>query len=334
MDSRESSSSRFSIEGPTYSPPTPPRRELVKEHPFDGGLFDGSFFGLSGSASSAVFNPTLESFALAFGSDLASPLLGASSSAPSSTNPFAFDQLLESPLGLNDSPSSSLMASPLFAASSAPASGSLTPLPFDDEEFSFSSLFPAADHSALATHLQSNPPPPPHDRSFDVSFLLDSFTSASPAPSAGVPSCSRSTSAAPSASGPSKRKPTGFKPEIPLLSADAPVQDRAYVLPSSTSRKRQPAVLAKELAKRQRKGEDVSALQSADGELSQDLLDVIEKKRLQNTLAARKSRARKQGRLEELEKENDELRAESEGLRERVRRMEALLDPLGLLLAV
>jgi cell division protein FtsB len=43
--------------------------------------------------------------------------------------------------------------------------------------------------------------------------------------------------------------------------------------------------------------------------LPADIVAAVERKRLQNTLSARKSRARKHARLQELETENEALRA-------------------------
>ena len=69
---------------------------------------------------------------------------------------------------------------------------------------------------------------------------------------------------------------------------------------------------------------------TADDVDTQALLEQVEKKRLQNTAAARRSRLRKQARLDELEGENEDLRKENEAMKERLRIMEGTMRSLGL----
>lgn len=87
--------------------------------------------------------------------------------------------------------------------------------------------------------------------------------------------------------------PTGFKAHS-LLPLDAPVQPRSYPTPSRTSRR-------------------ASASSGATTEL--------ERKRLQNTISARRSRARKAEKLEMLEEENERLREECERLRSIIKQL-------------
>lgn len=158
------------------------------------------------------------------------------------------------------------------------------------------------------------------------------------APSAAVESrrASSSSTAVASASidmaAPPKRAPTGFR-QVELLPLDAPIQSRSSVLPSATSRKRKTAGAERALAKRGRTetpaAEEAAshgspALGDGDaGDLPADIVAAVERKRLQNTLSARKSRARKQARLQELETENDALRARIAELEARLARSRA-----------
>jgi hypothetical protein len=105
---------------------------------------------------------------------------------------------------------------------------------------------------------------------------------------------------------------------MPLLPMDAPIQSRNSVLPSATSRKRKTAAAEKALAKRRKSDgddgtpappeQDADALAVEGEDLPADIVAAVERKRLQNTLSARKSRQRKQARLQELESENDALK--------------------------
>jgi len=124
-----------------------------------------------------------------------------------------------------------------------------------------------------------------------------------------------------------KNVPTGTRKNITpqsLVPFDAPIQSRKYRLPSSTSRKELPATFARKRARTQDPGED-------DGEpgptLSEE--DAIKNKRLQNTLAARRSRKRKLEYQRELEDAIEDERKEKEMWRARALVLEALLHDKG-----
>ncbi|TKA57743.1 hypothetical protein B0A53_00892 [Rhodotorula sp. CCFEE 5036] len=144
-------------------------------------------------------------------------------------------------------------------------------------------------------------PAPPSRRTSSVTITSTPAASTMPAPPA-----------------PPKRAPTGFR-QVELLPLDAPIQSRNSVLPSATSRKRKTAGAERALAKRGRTATPAieepaphssPALADAGAEdLPADIVAAVERKRLQNTLSARKSRARKHARLQELETENEALRA-------------------------
>lgn len=147
------------------------------------------------------------------------------------------------------------------------------------------------------------------------------------------------------------KKYTGTRPGLTsekLIPMDAPVQTRNYILPSSTSKKELPAAFADKVAqvqlanskgkKRARSEVDDSPLLDATEENNVELGGVnlphssaaslqaaIEAKRLQNTYAARRSRARKLEYQKGLEEEVKVLREENEGLRNRVKHLENVI---------
>lgn len=128
---------------------------------------------------------------------------------------------------------------------------------------------------------------------------------------------------------PARRKnvPTGTRKNITpesLVSYDAPIQTRQYRLPSTTSRKDLPATFARKRARTQGPGEDDGGVEPT---LSEE--DAIKTKRLQNTLAARRSRKRKLEYQRELEDAIESERKEKETWRERALVLEALLRDKG-----
>ncbi|GAA6014914.1 hypothetical protein JCM10207_002223 [Rhodosporidiobolus poonsookiae] len=247
---------------------------------------------------------------------LAFPVSGAE------TDAVAFDASLDSPLGLDGgssttSPLSEFLASPMFSLppSAAPSSTfSELPLP------SLPSMDP------MASSLPWFPPLPtlPHD--FTVSTSTSTHLRPSPplpaSPFIAPPPTPSSTASAVKKGSRSKPAPTGFRnASTPLLAMDAPIQSRNSAIPSATSRKRKTAQAERALAKRKRADESPAPTPDAGGDeeaLPADIVAAVERKRLQNTLSARKSRARKQARLQELETEN-------EALKDRVAELERLL---------
>jgi hypothetical protein len=101
-----------------------------------------------------------------------------------------------------------------------------------------------------------------------------------------------------------------------LIPLDAPVQPRNYLSPSVTSRKDPP-----------RKRSRTEALGDDDEEANQDVgeLDAVAAKRLQNTLAARRSRKRKLEHQLELEINLEREKQQKEQWRSRAMTLEALL---------
>ncbi|KAH8834692.1 hypothetical protein DL96DRAFT_1571393 [Flagelloscypha sp. PMI_526] len=90
-------------------------------------------------------------------------------------------------------------------------------------------------------------------------------------------------------------------PSRPIIPFDAPIQPRQYITPSATSRRDAPSL--------KRKADDME---------DPDEMDEIAKKRLQNTMAARRSRQRKRNELKELQDTLASITAErDQAVRER-----------------
>lgn len=127
-----------------------------------------------------------------------------------------------------------------------------------------------------------------------------------------------------------KQAPTGTRKNLTpdsLVPVDAPIQPRKYVMPSQTSRKELPATFARKRARSQAFGED-DGDDVADGPtLSEE--DAIKAKRLQNTLAARRSRKRKLEYQRELEDALEAERQDKEMWKARALVLEALLMDKG-----
>ncbi|BGP27643.1 hypothetical protein JCM10295v2_006617 [Rhodotorula toruloides] len=161
-------------------------------------------------------------------------------------------------------------------------------------------------------------------------------TSASPSSSTSQPAVL--TPASYLAEQAARSVPTGFRDtSVPRIALDAPVQKRDSLLPSATSRKRLNAAGERKLAAKRRReqqvpsesstypsGGEFGAAAGLNGgeEVPQEALTATERKRLQNTLSARRCRMREQARVHELEIENA-------ALREQVEQLEAMLRLVG-----
>ncbi|KAH9179347.1 hypothetical protein EDB89DRAFT_1842487 [Lactarius sanguifluus] len=125
-----------------------------------------------------------------------------------------------------------------------------------------------------------------------------------------------------------KMAPTGTRKNITpetLVPYDAPIQTRKYRTPSATSRKELPVTFARKRARTQ--GPDEEDDETAGPTVSEE--DAIKAKRLQNTLAARRSRKRKLEYQRELEDAIDAERKDKETWRARALILEALLRDKG-----
>jgi len=112
--------------------------------------------------------------------------------------------------------------------------------------------------------------------------------------------------------------PTGTRKNLTpdaLIPLDAPVQPRNYLSPSVTSRKDPP--------RKRSRSDAFDDDDEANGEAGE--LDAVAAKRLQNTLAARRSRKRKLEHQLEIEVNLDRERQQKEQWRSRALTLEALL---------
>ncbi|POY73598.1 hypothetical protein BMF94_3131 [Rhodotorula taiwanensis] len=289
--------------------------------------------------TSGLSGPDSRADPAAFDAALESPLGLASSG---SSDPSPLSDFLASPLfsvaGYESAvPSATMSELPLASpvdgyASSGLASGLPWFPPHPATSTTWSSLFGGggghdaptsmAPPSSTGTILRAMPPAPPHPTPL-LSGLGSTFSAAPHvnSPLAGpstLPPVSPASAVAPTPTCAAKKAPNGFRPGE-LLPLTAPIQERKSLLPSATSRKRKTVGAERALAKRTRTSE-TPALEEAvaaspmlgdvdESDLPADIVAAVERKRLQNTLSARKSRARKQARLQELEAENDALKA-------------------------
>lgn len=116
----------------------------------------------------------------------------------------------------------------------------------------------------------------------------------------------------------------GVTPET-LLDESAPTQLRNYVTPSATSRKEVPAVFARKRARSTAFGDEEDELEDHILPPDSSEKDLIEQKRRQNTVAARRSRKRKLEHLQHLETSLEKERQAKERWRERTGLLLSLL---------
>ncbi|KAF5317732.1 hypothetical protein D9619_012625 [Psilocybe cf. subviscida] len=125
-----------------------------------------------------------------------------------------------------------------------------------------------------------------------------------------------------------RSKPTGIRKGVTpnsLLDVDAPTQPRKYVTPSATSKKDVPAVFARKRARSTAFGDEDDELAAEDMPLNPTEAELIEIKRRQNTVAARKSRKRKLEQFQRLERDADHERRLKEVWTERANTLLAAL---------
>jgi hypothetical protein len=116
-----------------------------------------------------------------------------------------------------------------------------------------------------------------------------------------------------------------------LVPIDAPTQPRKYITPSATSRKLVPTVFARKRARSQAFGDEEDQLEDEAYVLPPNPTEqeMIEAKRRQNTIAARRSRKRKLEYQRELEDSVDALRVERDVWKTRALTCQALLKSHG-----
>lgn len=119
----------------------------------------------------------------------------------------------------------------------------------------------------------------------------------------------------------------GVTPET-LLDESAPTQSRNYVTPSVTSRKEVPAIFARKRSRSTAFGDEEDQLDDYVLPPNPTEKDLIEQKRRQNTVAARRSRKRKLEHLQLLETSLEKERQEKEQWRERAMMLSSILSGL------
>ena len=230
------------------------------------------------------------------------------------------DELLTTPaLGTDDS-GAGIYDSPLMGDDWAGYSGSL----FNDAPYNFThEIMPTKQPPSTAAPVTVSP----------ATMELNTLWSISPS----TPALEADTSPLPPPARPLPRRKSGatgtrknVTPET-LVPIDAPTQPRKYVTPSVTSRKEVPAVFARKRARSQAFGDE-------QDELEEDVVlppnpteaDLIEAKRRQNTIAARRSRKRKLEYQRELEDSLDQMKEERDTWKNRALTYQALLKSHGI----
>jgi hypothetical protein len=199
---------------------------------------------------------------------------------------------------------------------------------FSDDFENMPSLFGSTGYEDHDVKVSASNPLPPSD--LPLPDMDDMYRISPGTPAIDTPSLQSSPLHVDQSSVvPTRRKaaPTGTRKNITpesLVPYDAPIQQRKYRLPSTTSRKEVPATFARKRARTQTPGVD-------EGDVGPSLSeeDAIKTKRLQNTLAARRSRRRKLEYQRELEDALEAERKETEMWRARALVLEALLRDKG-----
>ena len=196
------------------------------------------------------------------------------------------------------------------------------------------SLFPEFNVTDKAEEPSAAPAPKPIEAPYTISPFspsLESFDNPHAFPTSVHPSAT--TLAYPSSLNPApgrRSKATGIRKGITvdaLLNESAPTQPRKYLTPSSTSKKEVPATFARKRARSTAFGDEEDQLDDIPLDASER--DLIEQKRLKNTLAARKSRRRKLELYQNLEKAREEEKQLKEVWKERALVMLATLREQG-----
>jgi hypothetical protein len=137
---------------------------------------------------------------------------------------------------------------------------------------------------------------------------------------------------------PPKKRGSYTRPSsyVPRLHSSAPIQTRRYIIPSSTSRKALPIAVSRTAPTRRlldlppsSQGSNRFSIDENSPEaleLPAEVIATVEKKREQNTRAARLSRERKANYVKELEQRDEQQRAVIDDLMEEVARLKGLLE--------
>ncbi|KAF8157834.1 hypothetical protein B0H34DRAFT_431289 [Crassisporium funariophilum] len=120
----------------------------------------------------------------------------------------------------------------------------------------------------------------------------------------------------------------GITPDS-LLDETAPTQPRKYSTPSATSRKEVPAVFARKRSRSTAFGDEEDELPAEELPPNPTEKELIELKRRQNTVAARRSRKRKLEQFQEMERSRDEERRLKDVWKERANVLSRMLQDTG-----
>ncbi|KAF7966191.1 hypothetical protein HWV62_39720 [Athelia sp. TMB] len=266
----------------------------------------------------------------------ASPLTPLSPASPefSFFNEEVMSDYLTSPL-YDSTLDDELLATPALGTDDSGAGIYDSPLMGDDWTTGYNgSLFNDAPYN-FPHDIMPTKPAPPTAAPVTVSpatMELNSLWSISPS----TPALEADTSPLPPPRPLPRRKSgaTGTRKNVTpetLVPLDAPTQPRKYATPSATSRKEVPAVFARKRARSQAFGEEQDELEEeVPLPPNPTEADLIEAKRRQNTIAARRSRKRKLEYQRELEDSLDAMKEERDTWKNRALTYQALLKSHGI----
>ncbi|KAK0445764.1 hypothetical protein EV421DRAFT_1794699 [Armillaria borealis] len=237
-----------------------------------------------------------------------------------------FDSFDSSP---SDTPLDSFLTTPIFQDGDGPLISDADEMMFSSYEELLAAPAPSsapakAPHLPDLAKLYTMSPTSP-----DVNFIDPA--SVYPSPRLPVDQSSlpppSSAAARPTKPTPRKSSATGTRKNITpetMVPLDAPTQPRRYVIPSATSRKEVPATFARKRSRSVALGDEEDELEPPPPDATDR--QMIEYKRRQNTLAARKSRKRKLEHQQQLEDRVDTLTIEVEQWRAKAEIYQSILQ--------
>ena len=265
-----------------------------------------------GTASFPATSPEFRDSSDFFNDYMTSPLMPELDAEFTSPNDTPYSDFLTTPLFNDDD---AMLTSPLMGYDDMPLFGGIDYYTNDKvEEVPVIHEAPVVPKPAPAVDLNNlytiSPSTPALD-AFDPSHLEIRRTAPTPPPAR-------------------RSKATGIRkgvtPET-LLGEDAPTQPRKYVTPSVTSRKEVPAGFARKCARSVAFADEEDQLDDLPPNSTEQ--DLIEQKRRQNTVAARRSRKRKLEQMQRLQGSRDEERAFKEMWTERALVLLKLVRSMG-----
>lgn len=245
-----------------------------------------------------------------------------------------FADYLTSPF--EDSPFDDFLTTPVMGSADMGADMMTSPAIADYNDFGIGSelsLFPEIDYDmamaeAKSSEQPSDPPSPNFDGLLTMSPPTPSLDPSSLYPLPLTPAFQTMPAPRRHTAATGTRK--NITPES-LVPLDAPTQSRNYATPSATSRKEVPAIFARKRARSQAFGDEDDELEETITlPLNPTEAQLIEAKRRQNTIAARRSRKRKLEYTRQLEERAETMQEERDMWKSRALACEALLKHHGL----